>query len=84
MQEEARRFVADCNSRWVSVAEESSCIYFDRRGEFYRKWRGDFGINPVEIEFIWTVISEEAQNSHLQCESKHLLWTLNFLRVYDT
>ncbi len=82
--EEALNFVSFCNTLWINVAETHGNFNFRRRREFYRKWRGYFGINPVEVHFVWNIIEQEATTCILQHGPEHLLMGLNFLRVYDT
>jgi hypothetical protein len=47
-----------------------------------RQVRGFFGIDYISMNAIWKRVGDAALRFHLQ--PLHLLWTLHFLRVYDT
>lgn len=41
-------------------------------------------MTPYELEFIWIKIKIDCMNTKPKDKKKHLLWAMNFMRVYET
>ena len=67
-------YIRLCNTTWVHIVITEITIRFNvEREEFYRRFRSFFGINPVEVQYVWDSIKSTALAQTPKHEKKHLL-----------
>lgn len=47
------------------------------------KFMSLYGTEPLVVAMLWDMLPDAVKNKN-GCHPKHLLWTLNFLKAYDT
>ncbi len=70
--------------KWLSIYNHgSSQIIYDNY-DFDRNWRNNFFLNCVTIEKVWLYLRDSAIKSNPEHKEIHFLWTLHFLKEYET
>lgn len=70
--------------KWIRILLENSSLdnFVNSKTERQRTFRGLFGLDPFELDFLWENLWEEF--SAVKLSVKDLLICLHFFRVYDT